>query len=710
MKTILTSIVSISFLWGIVCLAQTPPVADVNDFKPASSNQPGREYPQVNSEGRVRARLVAPQAQSVQLDIGGVKYPLTLGENGAWIGDSKPQDEGFHYYQLIVDGAQVPDPGSLFFYGAGRWGSGIEVPAWDQDFYALRNVPHGQLRQHHYFSTITQAWRRCFIYTPPDYDADWNTRYPLLYLQHGMGEDETGWAVQGKANLILDNLIAEKKAVPMILVIDTGYASRPAAAPVQGGNPVAAAARGGAAFAEVIIKEIIPMIDGSLRTIADRDHRAMAGLSMGGNQTCQVTFRNLDKFAYIGAFSGTMNGLSTAPLDPATAFNGLFKDGEALNKQIRLLWLGMGTKEPNPFPGAIGAFRSMLDKAGVRYTYYESQGTAHEWLTWRRDLREFAPLLFKNGSATSPDPRRGGRPGRFNEPIVLGPDDKPVFPDPSAGFNVKRENIAHGELTAVEYDSQTLGMRRKMLVYTPPGYSTQRTYPVLYLLHGIGGNDREWTQLCHADHVIDNLLADGKIQPMMVVFPNGNASVTADTVSTRPGEGIGARGPAGGAGPGPAPGTVAGGDRFQSWRKPFEDDLIKDILPYIESHYSVYKDREHRALAGLSMGGGQSLNIGMYNIETFAFVGGFSSAPNTNQFGGIYPDTDFLPDPVAAREKLKLLWISCGNKDGLIRVSQGVHRYLKEKGVSHVWHVDSNAHDATEWDNNLFLFAQRIFR
>jgi len=232
-------------------------------------------------------------------------------------------------------------------------------------------------------------------------------------------------------------------------------------------------------------------------------------------------------------------------------------------------------------------------------------------------------------------------------------------------------------LTTVQYDSRTLGTRRQMLVYTPPAYSTDRKYPVLYLLHGIGGNEREWQRTCHADNVIDNMLADGKIQPMIVVLPNGNASVTVDAPLGTSGVGMGA-------------------GNFDSWGNPFENDLIKDIVPYIESHYSVYADREHRALAGLSMGGGQSLNIGMYNIDTFAYVGGFSSAPNTNQFGGMYPDVEFLPDPQAAKEKLKLLWIACGNKDGLIRVSQGVHNYLKEKGVPHVWHVDSNAHDGTE--------------
>ena len=377
------------------CLAQTNQTAIVEDFKTSSTTQSGKQYPQVNSEGRVRTSIVAPQALKVQIDIGAVKYDLIKDEKGVWTGESAPQDEGFHYYQLNIDGASVPDPGSLYFYGASRWGSGIEVPAKDQDIYALKDVPHGKISQNLYFSKITNSQRRCFVYTPPDYDKNTSTRYPVLYLQHGMGEDETGWNVQGKANLILDNLIAEKKAIPMIIVMDKGYATKPNQTPPQAGGAPAGGPGGISAFEEVMINEIIPMIDTNYRTKADREHRAMAGLSMGANQTIQITMNNLDKFSYIGGFSGTSNFPSVAELDPATFSNGKFKDGEALNKQIKLFWLGLGTKEPNPFPGSVGAFRAMLEKAGIKYVFYQSTGTAHEWLTWRRDLFQFVLLLFK---------------------------------------------------------------------------------------------------------------------------------------------------------------------------------------------------------------------------------------------------------------------------------------------------------------------------
>ncbi len=312
-------------------------------------------------------------------------------------------------------------------------------------------------------------------------------------------------------------------------------------------------------------------------------------------------------------------------------------------------------------------------------------------------------------------PGRGAGRGGFGGPIELGPDDKPAFADPPAGFNLKRDNIPHGELTAVEYDSKSLGTRRRMRIYTPPGYSTDRKYPVLYLLHGIGGTDTEWTQACHANNVIDNLLAEGRIPPMVMVFPDGNSSRTVADLNEAAarraaGEGAQGRGPAPGAPPAGAPaGQRAGAGRggrgmnMEAWLTPFENDLLKDIIPYVDSHSSVYTDRDHRALAGLSMGGGQTLNIGLVHPETFAYVGGFSSAPDTRQ-----PPSALVPDPNVPKQ-LKLVWLGCGNRDGLIRISQAVHAYLKENGIPHIWHVDGNAHDTTEWDNNLYLFSQHLF-
>lgn len=368
-----------------ICFAQSIQSKVVEDFKPSAVNQQGKQFPQVNSEGRVRTSISAPQANKVQLDLGGVKYDLVKDDKGVWKGESDPQVEGFHYYQLNIDGASVPDPGTQYFYGAGRLGSGIEIPAPDQDFYALKDVPHGLVSETIYFSKLTNSFRRCFVYTPAEYNENIKNRYPVLYLQHGSFEDETGWSSQGKANLILDNLIASKKATPMIIVMDNGYAYKPQ----QNNSPQESV------FEEVVINEIIPMIDAKFRTIANKEHRAIAGLSMGANQTMRIMMNNLNTFSYYGGFSGTSNYPSADPIDVATFLDGKYKDGKSVNAQIKLFWLGLGTKEPSPFPGSVGAFRTMLEKQGIKYTYYESPGTAHEWLTWRRCLNQFAAKIFK---------------------------------------------------------------------------------------------------------------------------------------------------------------------------------------------------------------------------------------------------------------------------------------------------------------------------
>ena len=285
-------------------------------------------------------------------------------------------------------------------------------------------------------------------------------------------------------------------------------------------------------------------------------------------------------------------------------------------------------------------------------------------------------LASAAASASTDQPRR--RPGGFGGPIELKPDDKPAFPEPPPGFDTKRDGIPHGKLEMIEYDSKTVGTTRKMQVYTPPGYSKDKKYPVLYLLHGIGGDETEWERYATPDIMLDNLIADGKAVPMIIVMPNGRAQKNDR-----------------------AEGNVfAAAPAFAA----FEQDLLQDVIPTIESRYSVQADREHRALAGLSMGGGQSLNFGLAHLDTFAWVGGFSSAPNTR------PPEQLVPDPAAATQQLKLLWLSSGNKDGLIRISQGVHAYLKEKQVPHIWHVDSNAHDPTHWRNSLYRFVQLIFR
>ena len=391
-----------------ICLAQTSQTATVEDFKPSATTQQGKQYPQVNSEGRVRVQISAPEATKVQIDIGAVKYDLTKDTAGVWTGESAPQDEGFHYYQLNIDGASVPDPGSLYFYGASRWGSGIEVPAKDQDFYALKNVPHGQLRETEYFSKTTNSVRRVYIYTPPGYDKDITKRYPVLYLQHGMGENETGWGNQGHANLIMDNLIAEGKAVPFIIVMENSSVNfprgarpdmRPPRQGVQAGNADSIRKRAGGPmagfnfagqFEQILIDDLIPYIDNNFRTLTDQPHRAMAGLSMGGMQTRIITLAHLDTFSQIGIFSGgsiSMDDVNNAP---------------GFKEKVKLVFVSFGSRElenrrpGGPFGGDPKANTDALKKAGINCHFYVSPQTAHEWQSWRRSLHEFASLLFKN--------------------------------------------------------------------------------------------------------------------------------------------------------------------------------------------------------------------------------------------------------------------------------------------------------------------------
>lgn len=390
MRLSLSVCVLVPILWSQACWGQPSSVpTEPNDFKPASSNQPGRQYPQVDSEGRVRARIVAPEAHTVLLDIGAVKYPMTKDEDGVWMGDSNPQDEGFHYYQLWIDGAAVPDPGSLYFYGAARWGSGIEVPAEDQDFYAIKNVPHGQIREQLYFSNSNNTMRRCFVYTPPDYDEDTSKRYPVLYLQHGGGEDETGWPNQGKTNLIMDNLIAAGKAKPFIIVMDNGTWTRARPPrPSERGRGTWPPAGWADGFKKTLLEDIIPMIDANYRTLADQPHRAMAGLSMGGMQTRVITLASPDTFSHVGIFSG--GSISLDDVNNAPGFK----------EKIKLVFVSYGSRElgggRRGFGGDPKANTDALKEAGINTHFYVSPDTAHEWQSWRRSLHAFAPLLFRD--------------------------------------------------------------------------------------------------------------------------------------------------------------------------------------------------------------------------------------------------------------------------------------------------------------------------
>lgn len=378
---------------SIIAHYSSAPLADNTTASaiPASTNIPGMQYPEVLPDNRAFFRIKAPQANKVQIDLG-KKYDMEKEEDGSWIVTTEPLVEGFHYYSIIIDGVAVADPASQTFYGMGRMASGIEIPEKGVDYYLAKNVPHGQIRQVRYYSDVTKSMRRAFVYTPAGYDANSSVRYPVLYLQHGAGEDETGWSNQGKVDYILDNLIAEGKAKPMLVVMDKGYAVDPDAPKNENTQGIRGLMQN-KALEQVFIKEIIPTIDKEFRTIPDRDHRAMAGLSMGGFQTFQITLSNLDKFAYIGGFSG--GGMLQQVQDFSKLYNGALADANEFNQKVKLVYLSIGTAEPEQMYRTVNNFHKELEKAGIKHVYYESPGTSHEWLTWRRSLNQFASMIFK---------------------------------------------------------------------------------------------------------------------------------------------------------------------------------------------------------------------------------------------------------------------------------------------------------------------------
>jgi enterochelin esterase family protein len=379
----------LSVLASAIALAQTNQVPA--DAKPASSDVPGVQSPKIDSERRAYFRIAAPDAKNVSVGLPAGRV-MTKGADGVWTVTTGPLAPGFHYYSITVDGAAVSDPASESYFGTGKMSSGIEVPSPGEDFYLPKDVPHGDIRAHYYFAKSTGKIRRCFVYTPPDYDTNLTARYPVLYLQHGMGEDARGWSDQGRTGFILDNLIAEGKAKPMLVVMDDGGITPGAmGGPRRGGGPAF-----WDKFTQVFIGDIIPMIDSTYRTIPDREHRAMAGLSLGGTQTMEITQAHLDEFAYIGVFSAPF-GFPQVP----NGFNGALGDPAAFAKQVKVLFISYGTAGDLAARGT-QAFHRTLEQAGIKHVYYESPGTSHEWQTWRRSLHEFAPLLFQDEQGGNP--------------------------------------------------------------------------------------------------------------------------------------------------------------------------------------------------------------------------------------------------------------------------------------------------------------------
>jgi enterochelin esterase family protein len=383
------------------------------DCTPNALNVPGAPYPCIHADHRITFRVSAPDADAVRVRLGG-GFDMAKAADGLWYVTTTPQVEGFHYYTLSIDGAVVSDPATRTFFGSGFDNSAVEVPASDAAFYSQQDVPRGEVRQRWYHSTVTGTWRRAYVYTPPDYDTDTAARYPVLYLLHGWGENEQGWHAQGHVDVIMDNLIAANQARPMIIVMDNLNAVRPgesaalyaargtltqapqpaASAPHgRGAGPAGGRGRGGPlaspVFTEMMLKDLIPMVEKTFRVAPGRDNRAMAGLSMGGMQAFTTALEHLDLFAYVGGFSGSTGG--RGGFDPKTSSGGVFADAPAFNGQVKVLFLGIGSEEGS----GTKTFSDQLTQAGIRNVYFESPGTAHEWLTWRRAFRDFAPRLFR---------------------------------------------------------------------------------------------------------------------------------------------------------------------------------------------------------------------------------------------------------------------------------------------------------------------------
>ncbi|MDX9812904.1 MAG: alpha/beta hydrolase-fold protein [Bacteroidales bacterium] len=387
MKHRIISILVITLITGGFCFAQTDQsgvfsITDDGQWQKTITTHRLAQFPKIHKDGRVWFQYKAPTtAQSVKLHMGSDDYDMQKDSKGLWnvvLTNPKP---GYQVYWIIVDGTEVEDPGSDIFYSNG-YRTVLEVPSPGEDFYHPKQVPHGDVREHWFYSKVTGSFRRMFVYTPPSYEKDNSTRYPVLYLQHGAGENEVEWTHSGKANFILDNLIAEGKSRPMIIVMNNGFATRPG----QEGQAPTGNARW-AAFEEMLINEVIPDIDAFYRTIPNRENRAMAGLSMGGMQTFTVGLTNLNTFSYLGIFSGV-----------PTNFSDLLKDalqqGPSFNQKLKLFWTGAGTDEA-AFINRQKELQELLTKSGIKAQYFISPNTGHEFQTWRRCLHEFAPLLFR---------------------------------------------------------------------------------------------------------------------------------------------------------------------------------------------------------------------------------------------------------------------------------------------------------------------------
>lgn len=379
-----------SLLIGLISVCSSAVMAQVPEgAKAAPTNIRPNDCPCIFSDYRVLFNVTAPDAGKVQIDLGKL-YDMQKNDKGVWTVTTEPQDPGFHYYSLVIDGFKFADPASESFYGMGRMASGIDIPEAGADFYAVKDVPHGEIRSRAYFSKTTGTWRNLNIYTPPGYDKDAKKSYPVLYIQHGGGEDERGWAIQGKTNFILDNLIAERKAVPMIVVIPNGNVTKPGMR-AGGYNEEAMSA-----YKEELFETIMPFIESNYRTKPGAVNKALSGLSMGGGQAFYTGLRNIDTFAYVGVFStGLFGGIArpdAAPFNAEDVIPGILTKPQTFNSKLKVFYLSVGEQDPRiePTKKLVDTFRSKQLK--VEFASFPG---GHEWQVWRKSLHDFAQRIFK---------------------------------------------------------------------------------------------------------------------------------------------------------------------------------------------------------------------------------------------------------------------------------------------------------------------------
>jgi len=765
---------------------------------------PAFDSTEVSPERKLTFRIHAPNADSVRLSssdlpsagpFGGTGLEMTKGDNGVWEVATDPVPAGAYRYSFNVDGVAVIDPRNpaTSESNSNTW-SLLTVPG--SEFSDLNDVPHGAVAKVVYYSKALDRFRRLHVYTPPGYEQG-AERYPVLYLLHGALDCDNSWSTVGQANQILDNLIAAGQAKPMIVVMPMGHTGPFSFGP---GNSFQKQMD---EFVQDFQQDIRPLIESRYRTLAERQHRAVAGLSMGGAHTLDIAMANLSEYGYIGVFSSGVFGIERGGLDSGPGAAWVQKhqpalEDEKLRTGLQLVWFATGKDD---FVLATSrATVEALQTKGFEVQYKETEG-GHTWLNWRDYLHEFAQLVFQDpprtasanpsntpaatslgiagkwsaefdtqigpqkylftlqvqdsnitGEATAeiagekhqskisegkldgnqvqfvelldfqgnslrieysgefagnelkltrkvgdfateeivaqrasslapeakPSSANASAPRRRNAPRQEQPDFEITLKAAPDGFDQRRSDRPVGQVETVEYDSQTVGIQRKMVIYTPPGYAQEQKYPVLYLLHGIGDTERGWTRE-RAQVILDNLIADQLAVPMIVVMPYGRASAK------------------------PLPSNIFDRGEFETYGN-FERELLDDVIPYVERHYSVSQEREQRALAGLSMGGGQALNFGLAHLDTFAWVGGFSSAPNTK------PARESVADPSLAAKQLRLLWVSCGDRDNLMDISQNFHNALDELQVPHTWHISAGGHDFNVWRNDLYFFSQKLFR